>query len=270
MAHRRGERTGEEIGLGVSTLYLLGQGFDSVPRAIRRNKVDHWELFDDGNHKLNPSRVASLKRLSRQRGISYSVHGPICDLNLATLNYDVSNLVMKRLENSMGHASSLEATIWILHPGTHGALSWVTPGEDLKANLSRIRLLKQLGDRFNVGILLENISANLAILGRASDFHQLYREWRNAPGMTLDIGHASIRGETRKYLPSLANHVKHVHAHDNDGTIDKHMQVGAGRVDWKWTIRALTDSEFQGKIVVESVKGPFASLTSLQKLLKSI
>ncbi len=177
---------------------------------------------------------------------------------------------MKRLEDSLRHASSLGAKTWVLHPGTHGALSWVTPGKDRKANLSKMRLLKQLGDHFKVDILLENISASLAILARASDFYQLYREWKSAPGMTLDIGHASIRGETSKYLPSLSNRVKHVHAHDNDGTIDKHMQVGAGKVDWKWVMRALAESEFQGKVVIESVTGPFASLTSLRKLLRSI
>ena len=121
-----------------------------------------------------------------------------------------------------------------------------------------------------MNVLLENISASLALLARASDFHHLYREWKSAPDMTLDIGHASIRGETRKYLPSLSRRIRHVHAHDNDGTIDKHMRVGAGKVDWKWVMRALAESEFQGKIVVEAVFGPFASLASLRNLLRSL
>lgn len=232
--------------------------------------MSHWELFDDGKYQLTSLRVDSLRHVSRQDGISYSVHGPICDLNLATLNNDVSSLVMKRLEHSLRNASNLGATNWVLHPGTHGALSWVKPGEDWKANLSRMRRLKRLGDRLGVEVLVENISASLAVLGRASDFHRLYTEWKSAPDMTFDVGHAWIRGETQEYFKHLSGRVTHVHAHDNDGVVDTHWKVGSGKVDWKWVVRALAESKFEGKVVVESVKGPFASLVGLQKLLGSL
>ncbi len=207
---------------------------------------------------------------ARDRGVSYSVHGPICDINPATLNSELDSIVMGRLARSLENAASLGAETWILHPGTHGALSWVLPGIDGRVNLRSLQQLARMGLKLKVQVAIENISSTLAILGRVGDFEKLYKEWRSAPDMALDLGHSHLRGETEEYMKRLGRHIVHVHAHDNKGDFDKHLAVGKGTVPWARVLRSLANTGFKGRIVVESTKRPFSSLSRVQKLWRSL
>jgi len=212
-----GTRAEGEVGL--STLYLLGTDFRRVPWTITKKRILHWEIFDDGPHSLNRARVRELAQAGRNQGVTNSVHGTICDLNPATLNPELRSIVMKRLATSLENAASLDAETWVLHPGTHGALSWVLPEINRRVNLRSLQQLATLGQKLKVKITIENISSGLAILGRVRDFRELYRDWTLAPDMALDLGHSHIKGETEAYLNRLASHIFHVHAQDNKGDL---------------------------------------------------
>ncbi len=121
-----------------------------------------------------------------------------------------------------------------------------------------------------MGVAIENISAGLAILGRVADFQRLYRGWSRQPGLALDVGHSHIKGETDLFLRKLGESIVHVHAHDNMGDFDKHLAVGGGSIRWKNVLSGLLETGFDGHIVVESVKAPFASLAKIAKLLVSL
>ena len=159
MDNWRSGGTRAEGEVGLSTLYLLGTDFRRVPWTIRKKQIRHWEIFDDGPHSLNRARVRELALAGRNKGVTYSVHGPICDLNLATLNPELRSIVMKRLAKSVENAASLDAETWVLHPGTHGALSWVLPGMDRRVNLRSLQQLARLGEKFKVQVAMENISS---------------------------------------------------------------------------------------------------------------
>lgn len=208
--------------------------------------------------------------MSRSRGITFTVHGPICDLNLATLNPEVRPHVLRRMEKSLRLSARLGAKSWVLHPGTHGALSWIHRGEDWTVNLSNMKRLHTLGRKLGVEVVIENISAGHAILGGVKDFFRLYKEWPKAPRMTLDVGHSHVKHETEQYLGRFAAQIRHVHVHDNMGDFDTHLAVGSGTVQWRKFLRSLTDTGFAGEIVVESVKGPFASYDRVREILGSL
>ncbi len=248
----------------------MGIDFDHVLRTIDRSAVHRWEIFDDGLHTLNRVRTAQLARLSDKAETVYSVHGPICDLNLATLNPEVRPQVVQRMERSLRNAASLGAKTWVLHPGIHGALSWVHPGVDWKANLSNIQRLQRLGKNLRVEVTIENISAGAAVLSHVRDFGRLYRELPDAPSMTLDVGHSHLKGETQGFLTKHGKKIRHIHIHDNKGDFDTHLAVGSGVIRWRETMQMILDSGFEGDLIIESVKGPFASLARVKKLLRSL
>ncbi len=191
-------------------------------------------------------------------------------MNLASLNPELRPKVMSRIERSLHSAALLQATSLVLHPGTHGALSWVRPGDDWNVNKENMQHLHRLGKRIGVEVTIENISAGYAILGTVKDFLHLYSEWRNAPGMTLDIGHSHVKKQTDDYLRKLARHIRHVHLHDNKGDFDTHLAVGSGTIHWRRVLRALLETGFDGDLVIESVKAPFASLDRVRKILRSL
>ncbi len=215
-------------------------------------------------------KTTRLARVSRSRELTLTVHGPICDLNIATLNKEIRPHVLERMEKSLRHSASLGAKTWVLHPGTHGALSWIHKGEDWEVNLDNMKRLQSLGKDTGVEVTIENISAAHAVLGRAKDFLRLYHEWPGAPNMTLDVGHSHIKGETEKILSALGGKVSHVHVHDNNGDLDTHRAIGSGTIPWKEVFESLETTGFDGDIVVESVRGPFASYERVQKLLNSL
>lgn len=221
-------------------------------------------------HNLDATRVNQLIKVSRSRGLSFSVHGPICDLNLATLNSDIRPHMLRRMERSMRYSALLGAKSWVLHPGTHGALSWVNHGEDWAVNLNHMKRLSGLGRKHGVEVSIENISAGYAILRHVKDFLRLYRGWSRAPRMTLDVGHSHLKQETEQYLAKLGNRIRNVHVHDNNRDFDTHLAVGAGTIRWRKFLTSLFQAGFEGNIVVESVKGPFASYASVGKILRSL
>ena len=270
MDNWRSGGTRAEGEVGLSTLYLLGTDFRRVPWTITKKRILHWEIFDDGPHSLNRARVRELARAGRKQGVTYLVHGPICDLNPATLNPELRSIVMKRLATSLENAASLDAETWVLHPGTHGALSWVLPGIDRQVNLRSLQQLARLGRKLKVKVAIENISSGLAILGRVGDFRELYGDWTGVPDMALDLGHSHIKGETEAYLNRLGSHIVHVHAQDNKGDFDKHLAVGKGTVPWARVLRSLNKIGFKGRIIVESTSGPYSSLSKIQKLWRSL
>lgn len=237
---------------------------------MNRSTVKNWELFDDGLHSLDARRAGQLARVSRSRGITFTVHGPICDLNLAALNPEVRPRVHRRMERSLRLSALPGARKWVLHPGTHGALSWIHPGEDWTVNLDSMKKLHALGRKLGVEVVIENISAGHAILGGVKDFLRLYKEWPKAPGIALDAGHSHVKHETEQYLGRLAAQIRHVHVHDNMGDLDTHLAVGSGTVRWRRFLNSLTATGFAGGIVVESVKGPFASYDRVREILGSL
>ena len=270
MAYRRVQRTKDGLNIGVSTLFLLGSDFDGVIRAIRKSSVQSWEIFDDGSHSLDEKKVRRILRVSKSREISYTVHGPICDLNLATLNPQLRGLVVKRLKKSLVNAASLGAARWVLHPGTHGALSWVRLGEDWDVNLRNLREIEQFARALKVEVGIENISAGLAILGHVKDFLRLYRDWPKAPQVAFDVGHAHIKREIDEFISRLGSRIIHVHAHDNHGDTDRHLSIGSGTVRWRKVLRSLLETGFEGQIVIESAKAPFASHRKIEDLVRSL
>lgn len=191
----------------------------------------------------------------------------MAETNIATLSRELAAPILERLKHSLDNASIAGADSWILHPGTHTGLSWVYPDLDWKLNRDRIALLTEYASRKNVEVLIENISTNAAVLLHAKDFRRLYTEIGELPRMVLDIGHSHIRGETEQYLRRFRDRIVHIHVHDNNGRQDQHLAVGSGNVDWEGFAALLKEKHFNGSIIVESARAPFASLSRIRKVL---
>jgi len=92
-------------------------------------------------------------------------------------------------------------------------------------------------------------------------------------GMTLDIGHAHIGGVAIEAVRLAASRLLSIHAHDNDGVGDDHLEPGSGSVPWDALKMALLDLKFDGPLVWE-IRDPTAGddpgLKLKSKMLKEI
>ena len=256
--------------LGLSSLYLMAKSFELLLRSIELHNVPIWEVVDEGSLKLNNQRIQALKKLKKEKNLEFTVHAPFADLNIASLTPEMRSISMKRLRESLLHASELEAVAWVMHPGQRGSLTTFYPEREWRLNIDGIVEMTDMGEERGVNVCIENMPRGLSLLmDDPESFDRISEEsGKNCFKMVLDIGHANTSCGAVEFLDRLGNVVVHIHAHDNNGKVDSHDEVGKGTVDWKVLAKRIRESSCR-TVVVESTKGVDVSLERLRELLGS-
>jgi len=74
-------------------------------------------------------------------------------------------------------------------------------------------------------------------------------------GLHLDVGHANLETEhnlTVELASLFADRLEHVHFSDNNGgSLDLHLPLGVGNIDWKWIVHILKRVGYDGTITLE-------------------
>jgi len=256
------------MNLGVSTLFLLSEPLEDAVEEIKSLDLDYIELTDDGLHALSPRRVAMLKELGDSYGWSFSVHAPFSDVNIAAYDESLREAALRRLERSIDYTAELEAEVWVFHPGASTALERFYPGSAWEINLRSVERLCRAAEELEVTAAMENVPEPFPFLLKSvGDFERFYSEFNGKLGMTLDVAHANIRGETERFLERLGRRIIHVHVSDNRADQDTHLPIGLGTVKWAETIKALEKIGFEGTVIIESFEGVEESLGLLRKLM---
>ncbi|MFH1420741.1 MAG: sugar phosphate isomerase/epimerase family protein [Candidatus Aenigmatarchaeota archaeon] len=64
------------------------------------------------------------------------------------------------------------------------------------------------------------------------------------------INHGSVDG-LDAFLQKIGDKLVHVHAHDNFGTDDLHLPIGAGNINWETVVQALKNNNYNDTITIE-------------------
>lgn len=123
-----------------------------------------------------------------------------------------------------------------------------------RANTEAIGALEIDAAQRGITIMVENLDN---LFSNVEDIQPIFEGVPDAR-FHLDIGHANLRlgrGEpnrTESLLAAFGDRLAHVHVSDNTGGVeDKHMPLGAGRIDWKKAIRALKQHGYDGTVTLE-------------------
>lgn len=254
--------------IGLSSLYLIGKPFKSLLESIRLHDVKLWEVVDENSLKLDEHRIRSLLELKELYNLTFTIHAPFADVNIASLVPEVREMAIKRLEQSIRHASQLGAEALVIHPGHRGALTSFYPIEEWRLNVDAIARLAAFAKDAGVQLCLENMPKGYsALMNDHESFNRIHDElgWESFK-IVLDIGHANTAGEVSTFLDRFSAQIAHVHAHDNQGNRDSHEEIGHGTVNWRTVAQKIRQTSCR-TIVVESTKGIEASLERLQQLL---
>ena len=254
--------------IGVSSLFLIGKPFETVIDSIEKLDVNTWELVDEDTLRLDERRVQRLNEQRRSLELSFTVHCPFADMNIATFNTDLRKVTLKRLLKSIEYASLLEAEFWICHPGAHTALSYVHPGKDWISNLETIEILSRRGKELGTQVIVENMPNPFPFLMKtATDFDRFYSDFRGeAPDIAFDIGHANTSNQLMMFLDRWRHRIVHIHAHDNYGRSDEHNAIGHGTVNWQTIASKLSRLSYDGSVVIESIEKVDESVRKIRKL----
>lgn len=85
----------------------------------------------------------------------------------------------------------------------------------------------------------------------------------------LDLGHASLFGDTAKAIKDLGAYIKALHVHDTDLRRDSHTSPYFGKMDWDSICKALKDINYNGEFTFE-VHSPVTTLPTLKLKLKCL
>jgi len=243
--------------IGASTLAFLSDPFEKLLAELSRFPTKHIELIDDGLHELNSERVRLLKTVAKTNGLTYYVHAPFVEANIAPISNDFLKTAMERLKRSLFYASQLEAKVWVFHPGVAPSIGDPTAtnfyyGLAWKRNVESVRHILKLAEDMSVNAAMENCCYR-RLVKTVEETKQFLEEVGTEVKLVFDAAHANLYGDPNLYFNRFKRQIVHMHACDNHGTVDEHGDIGNGNINWEALAKSVEDSGFDGAIICESL-----------------
>ena len=249
--------------IGVSSTEFSAYLFEEVVEEIAK-VFDHWEIFAEAEHRL-PSVESRFRDLMPSYKLSYSIHAPISDINLASLNERIREDSILEILTTAESAANLNIELITVHPGlTSMAVPYMEEKAVEKAKRS-LSSIDRISSEYGVRIAVENMPSFPFMLGHtAEEMNELIGNTNL--GFCLDIGHANTTGQTEELIKAFKDRLLNVHIHDNNGEMDEHLTLGEGNIDFKKIIGCLKG--YTGNYVIESKSYP--SAVDSQDYLRSL
>lgn len=188
-------------------------GIESIEFSISEN-------LDRLKDKIDSYRC----RLDKMGNPKLILHGPFLDLNPMAYDRLVLQATRLRFEQCYQAARELGAEKIIFHTCYQPKLYLLTGWAERMADFWNSFLREKSG----IEILMENVQdpeispiLHVAEQVKHPDF-----------GLCLDVGHAHCYAEdsVSMWAEKLGPYIRHLHIHDNDGTVDAHGRIGSGTV----------------------------------------
>jgi len=254
--------------VGVSMLYCLGEPFNRMVKRLATMDTRYIEILDDGSHDLNKNRISLLKEAAKSYSLTYSLHAPFADINIASPIKVLLDASIKRLTHSLANANAIDAKMWVFHPGQRTGIGSFYPGADFKQMCQSIELLYDKAEEYGINVALENLPAKYwFLMNTPEDFKKMYRETGLPIGVAMDLGHANLEGQIQPFFNQLADKIVHIHASNNDGSDDQHFGVEDGNIDYNWFTETLKKIGYDRTVIVESMHKVPQSIQKLKRLL---
>lgn len=196
---------------------------DSLAAALATlsERTTHVEILSDGLHDILSDITPCL-----DYPLSYSVHAPTSEINIAAVNERMRQASMAVLDDTMAACARIGADHLVVHPGfaSYGQVR----GRSHAALLRSLDEIVRLQDEHGVRACVENMGSWECCHFRGPKF--MGELALRGLGCTLDVGHARLNGNLAAFLS--AGGFCHVHLHDNHGTNDDHAACGSGTIDF--------------------------------------
>ena len=222
--------------IGVSSTEFSAYLFEEVIQEVSK-VFDHWEIFAEAEHRL-PSVESRFRDLMQSYDLLYSIHAPISDINLGSLNERIREDSVIEILTTAESAANLGIDLMTVHPGlTSMAVPYMEEKAIEKAKRS-LSSIDRISAEYGVRIAVENMPAFPFMLGRTAEEMNELIGTTNL-GFCLDIGHANTTDQIDELIKAFRDRLVNVHIHDNHGENDEHLTLGEGSIDFKRIISSL-------------------------------
>ncbi|MDA8413987.1 MAG: sugar phosphate isomerase/epimerase [Desulfobacteraceae bacterium] len=182
--------------------------------------LDHlvWEELSAQAHLLHTA------------GLSTTIHAPFLDLNPGALDPSIRKVTHSRFQQVFQAAEQLKPRIIVFHPGydelRYGGnrLDWLKNSIDFWREF--VPCAKEAGSIIAVENIFEKEPSTLRGLLEAID-DPCFRH-------CFDVGHWNMFTTVtlEEWFANLGSFLVETHVHDNHGSIDEHLPLGEGQIDF--------------------------------------
>lgn len=252
--------------IGVSTLALNQKNLlesQDFLENLENLGIEYIEIVNE-----YPNSAVDVDFLN-SFNFKYSVHSPIIDLNIASLNKNIQKTSINEIAKSVDLANEFNSDIVVVHPGSIPFLAKSFENEILAKCRESLVICQNYALDSGMNIAVENMPNIEGFLYR--NINQLNNLLVDLDiPMTLDIGHSTVCGFSEDTL--YFNSVKHIHLSDNDYDYDMHCALGEGSIDFKTAINNFEKNNYNGIYVIEvnDKKSVMKSIEYLKKIIIGI
>lgn len=245
--------------IGVSTLLYEKEDIITSATKIAESGQKRIELFCElaGFYpgEVTDETLDALASLAEDYGLTYSIHPPCTDLNPASSAPSERARVIDAYIGTVDLATRLGIRDMVVHSGFK---SDPDVPDTCAFDFAR-QTLKTVGkttEQAGIVMLLENTCwGATGFLDTPRDLVTLADLCAPSTKLLLDVGHAVNWGMNptecaRIWLPRLAQ----IHAHDNHGEHDEHLELGKGIIDWCELLCFLKAESWDGIFMLEVVE----------------
>lgn len=211
---------------------------------VKSAGFDGWEVIAEGSQTLSRKTLSIIDAAYNSYGLKISIHTPISDMNIASLNYPIRRETIHQIKKSIAKTSDY-ANIFVIHPGYISPMASHNLDKALEKNNDSLKSIANFARDLGVKATVENMVNVNFLMGKYPE--EIKNMMRDGIGFTFDVGHANTANAIDDFLKMK---IDHVHAHDNNGKDDEHLILGLGNIDWKHVIGGLKG--YKGDFVVEA------------------
>lgn len=180
---------------------------------------------------LDRLKMKDVERLSRELGgHPLTLHAPYRDLSPGAFDKGIRRATRERLEELLEVADILHAGSVVCHLGFDPREHGHHADEWMGHSLETWQPLARSAQRAGIRIHLENVYEPTPEL----HVRALKELGAENVAICIDVGHCHAYSKTaaHDWFQALAEHVREVHLHDNDGSGDQHLPFGEGTIDF--------------------------------------
>ncbi len=240
----------ERYGLSEGARKMAADGYSCIDYQLTDITLDLYTARDEDFLRM----VLDIKKAINSAGITVNqIHGPFCK-ELRDTTEDERAICFEKMVKGMVMAKHLGASYMAIHPLTPFGHGGERADEVIEINRAYYTALAKVAGKLGVTVCLENLPFREFPLSRVNALADFIREIGSTYlKMTFDTGHANVFdgriGDKIRYAGDL---IKIIHAHDNDGTADQHLNPYDGSIDWADLTEALFDIGYSGVFSLET------------------
>ena len=228
----------------------------------------HWEIFSEAENAVTKfsSRFNEIKG---SYGMTYSIHAPICDINIASVNDSVREASVDEMIRTMEHANKMGIKTITIHPGVHSMVLYDVKDRSEELSRRSLRTIEKGAEEYGVVAAIENMPSFGIMMGRNPEELLGLLEGTDLR-ICFDIGHANTMGAIDECIEAFGERIANIHIHDNVGKNDDHMTIGEGNIDFVHVLSKL--KWYKGNYIIESrnMESAIVSKERLEKLMQKI